>query len=108
MFHFLLMGTRTSRTSSVVAWKDTAKRQPISVAVRAISGTTPEVDRVMRRRPRAIPSLSITTFIASRTLSKLYKGSPMPIRTMFDTSRTSSLGAPGTGHSSRSSRASIT
>ena len=107
MFQRLLMGTRRSRTSSVVAWKLTASRQPISCAVRAISGTTPLVDRVMRRRDRDRPSLSITTFIASRTFSKLYSGSPMPIRTMLLISRVSSLGAPWTGHSPRSSRASI-
>ena len=108
MFHFLLIGTSRSRTSSVVAWKLTASRQPISVAVRAISGTTPLVDRVMRRRPRAMPSLSITTFIASRTFSKLYSGSPMPMSTMFEISRVSTLGTPLTGHSPRSSRASMT
>ena len=71
MFQRLLIGTSRSRTSSVVAWKLTASRQPISSAVRAISGTTPLVDSVMRRRLRVSPSLSITTFIASRTLSKL-------------------------------------
>lgn len=108
MFQRLLIGTSTSRTASVVAWKLTASRQPISVAVRAISGTTPLVDSVIRRRPRAMPSPSITISIASRTLSKLYSGSPIPISTMFEMRRTSSLGAPGTGHSSRSSRASIT
>jgi len=32
----------------------------------------------------------------------------MPIRTTLETSRVSSLGAPGTGHSPRSSRATIT
>jgi 23S rRNA (adenine2503-C2)-methyltransferase len=40
-------------------------------AVRAISGTTPEVESVMRRRESEIPSGSIAIFIASRTLSKL-------------------------------------
>jgi uncharacterized membrane protein len=40
-------------------------------AVRAISGTTPEVESVMRRRERLIPSPSIAIFIASRTASKL-------------------------------------
>ena len=70
-FHFLLIGTSLSRTSSVVAWKLIASWQPISSAVRAISGTTPLVDSVIRRRDRVSPSWSITTFIASRTLSKL-------------------------------------
>ena len=71
MFQRLLIGTSLSRTSSVVAWKDTARRQPISSAHLAISGTTPEVDSVMRRRDREIPSPSMAIFIASRTLSKL-------------------------------------
>jgi hypothetical protein len=73
MFQRLLIGTSTSRTASVVAWKLTASWQPISVAVRAISGTTPLVDRVIRRRPSAMPSPSIT--IASRRgrCRKLYK-----------------------------------
>ena len=71
MFHLRLMGTRTSRTASVVAWNDTASWQPISRAVRAISGTTPEVDRVMRRRLREMPSGSMAMRMASRTASKL-------------------------------------
>ena len=71
MFHFLFTGTSRSRVASSVAWKLTASRQPISSAVLAISGTMPLVDSVMRRRDRLIPSPSITTFIASRTLSKL-------------------------------------
>ena len=71
MFHFLLIGTSTSRTSSVVAWNDTASMQPISSAVRAISGTTPLVDSVIRRRLRLIPSPSMAILIASRTASKL-------------------------------------
>jgi hypothetical protein len=108
MFQRLLIGTRRSRTSSVVAWKLIASWQPISVAQRAISGTTPLVDRVMRRRPSAMPSPSITICIASRTASKLYSGSPIPIRTMFDTSRPASAPCPGSGHSFRSSRASMT
>jgi hypothetical protein len=71
MFHFLLIGTSLSRTSSVVAWNETASMQPISSAVRAISGTTPEVDSVIRRRDSEIPSPSIAISIASRTFSKL-------------------------------------
>jgi hypothetical protein len=51
--------------------EDTASMQPISSAVRAISGTTPLVDSVIRRRDSDIPSPSIAIFIASRTFSKL-------------------------------------
>ena len=71
MFQRLLIGTSLSRTASVVAWKDTASRQPICSAVFAISGTTPEVLSVMRRRDSVSPSPSMTTAMASRTLSKL-------------------------------------
>ena len=48
-----------------------ARRQPISAPTRAISGTTPEVERVMRRRESAMPSPSMAILIASRTASKL-------------------------------------
>ena len=44
---------------------------PISAPARAIIGTTPEVDSVMRRREMARPSPSCTTASASRTASKL-------------------------------------
>ena len=71
MFHLRLIGTSRSRTSSVVAWNEIAKRQPISAPTRAISGTTPDVERVILRRDRAMPSPSIATRIASRTASKL-------------------------------------
>ena len=104
----MLIGTSLLRTSSVVAWNDTANWQPISSAVRALSGTTPDVDKVMRRRDNWMPSGSMAIFIASRTFSKLYSGSPMPIRTMFDNKRASSVRLPCSGHSSRSSRAIIT
>jgi hypothetical protein len=56
---------------TVVAWNETASMQPISSAQRAISGTTPDVDSVIRRREIAMPSPSIAIFIASRTFSKL-------------------------------------
>ena len=55
----------------MVAWNEIASRQPISSPTRAISGTTPEVDSVIRRRDSAIPSPSIAIRIASRTASKL-------------------------------------
>ena len=79
------------------------------MAVLAISGTTPEVDRVILRRDKEIPSGSIAIFIASRTFSKLYNGSPIPINTMLDRSRAVFTGfRPVSGHSFKSSRANIT
>ena len=44
---------------------------PISAPARGISGTTPLVERVIRRRDSAMPSPSIAIRIASRTASKL-------------------------------------
>jgi len=45
--------------------------QPISAPARAISGTTPEVESVIRRLEMAIPSPSAAIKSASRTASKL-------------------------------------
>ena len=45
--------------------------QPISAPARAIFGTTPEVESVMRRLEMAMPSPSATSRSASRTASKL-------------------------------------
>ncbi len=58
-------------------------------------GTTPEVESVMRRLEMAMPSPSATTSSASRTASKLYSGSPIPIITMLETRRSLAGGAPG-------------
>eukprot|EP00657_Telonema_sp_P-1_P008080 TRINITY_DN2864_c0_g1_i2.p1 TRINITY_DN2864_c0_g1~~TRINITY_DN2864_c0_g1_i2.p1 ORF type:complete len:119 (-),score=65.60 TRINITY_DN2864_c0_g1_i2:68-424(-) len=55
-------GDRKSlRISSVTACSETARFTPISAPQRSISGTMPEVDRVMRRfdRPRPSPSMAI-------------------------------------------------
>ena len=52
----------------------------------------------------AIPSLSEMMSMAAATPSRLYSGSPMPMKTMLE-SRRSSLGE---GHSPRSSRATCT
>jgi len=61
---------------------------PISSPVRTMLGTTPDVDSVMRRREMPMPSLSATIVkSASRTASKLYRGSPMPIITTLVTRR---------------------
>ncbi len=65
------------------------------------SGTTPEVETVIRRREMAIPSPSDRMSMASATLSRLYSGSPMPMNTTLDRRRS----CLGEGHSSRSSRA---
>ena len=44
-----MSGTNWSRNSSVTACSEIASIEPISAPARAISGTTPEVDSVMRR-----------------------------------------------------------
>ncbi len=67
MPYLRLIGTISSRTSLVTAWSETARLTPISAPARAIIGTTPEVERVMRRFDKASPSPSITSFSASRT-----------------------------------------
>ena len=61
--------------------------QPISAPARSMFGTTPEVDSVMRRLEMPRPSPSDTISSASRTASRLYSGSPMPIMTMLVTQR---------------------
>jgi hypothetical protein len=71
MPYLRLIGTISSRTSLLTAWSETARLTPISSPARAIIGTTPLVDRVMRRLESARPSPSITSFSASRTFSKL-------------------------------------
>ena len=48
-----------------------ASMTPISSPARAIIGTTPEVESVMRRRESAMPSPSEAISSASLTLSKL-------------------------------------
>ena len=48
MGNVLLMGTRTSRNSSVTACNDTAKLTSVSWPRRSIAGTTPQVLTVMR------------------------------------------------------------
>jgi hypothetical protein len=50
---------------------DIASIEPISAPARAISGTTPEVDSVIRRLEMLNPSPSATTLSPSRTASKL-------------------------------------
>ena len=58
----------------------------------------------MRRREMAIPSLSEMMSSASATASRLYSGSPMPMKTMLVRRRAPS----GAIHSPRSSRATCT
>ena len=67
--YFLLIGTRTSRSSSVAACKLTASLTPSSAPTRRIIGTTPEVDSVIRRREMAMPSWSMAMRRAAATLS---------------------------------------
>ena len=86
---------------------------PISAPARAMFGTTPEVESVIRRLEMPIPSPSATISRASRTASKLYSGSPMPIITTLVTKRPPSVGtmAPSGGNwpgqSPRRSRATM-
>ena len=80
---------------------------PISSPVRMMFGTTPEVDSVMRRREMPMPSLSETISSASRTASKLYSGSPMPIITTLVTRRLP-VGVSRSAQSLRRSRATMT
>jgi hypothetical protein len=54
-----------------VPCSEIASIAPISDPARTISGTTPEVDRVIRRFDSEMPSPSEITSIAFRTLSKL-------------------------------------
>ena len=84
--------------------------EPISAPARAIFGTTPEVDSVMRRLEMLKPSPSATTLRPSRTASKLYSGSPMPIMTTLETRRfsPSPLGDAARCQSFNRSRASTT
>ena len=51
----------------------------------SIFGTKPQVDRLMLRIPMLTPSGQEMISRKSITLSKLCSGSPMPIRTMWDT-----------------------
>jgi hypothetical protein len=61
----------------------------------SIIGTTPEVDSVMRRRWRSPARRRPGTHAsASRTASKLYSGSPIPIITMLEMQRSPPVGRP--------------
>ena len=66
---FLLIGTSTSRSSSVTACSDTASLTPSSSPTRLIIGTMPAVDSVMRRLEMPMPSSSIMMRSALATLS---------------------------------------
>src|SRR3546814_18832799 len=65
--YFLLIGMMWSRTSSVVACSDTARFTSSSRPQRAISGTTPEVDRVILRLETDRPSWSMAMPMAVAT-----------------------------------------
>ena len=67
--YFLLSGTSSSRRSSVTACRLTARLTPSSRPQRSIIGTTPDVDRVIRRLEMAMPSPSMITASALATLS---------------------------------------
>ena len=69
MPYLLFKGTSSSRRSSVTACKETARPTPNSAPQRLICGTTPAVDRVIRRLDNKMPSASMMIFKASATLS---------------------------------------
>ena len=50
----------------------------------SIFGTRPQVDRLMWRMEMFIPSSLFTSSRNRITLSKLSRGSPIPIRTMWE------------------------
>ena len=103
--YFLFSGTSSLRSSSETACNDMASITPVFSPIGTISGTTPEVDNVIRRLDRLRPSPSLITFSASATASPLYSGSPMPIITTLVTLRRPLLDCSLSPQSSRSSRA---
>ena len=84
---FRLMGTSSFRNSSRTACREMARATFSSSPVRAIPGTTPDVDNVTRRREKPRPSSSSAISKACLTFSKFNSGSPMPIITMLETLR---------------------
>ena len=65
------LGMIVDRVSSSGACSEIARFTPSSAPARWISGTTPDVDKVMRRLPSATPSSAMMIFMAVATLSKL-------------------------------------
>ena len=59
MFHFRLIGTSWSRSSSRTACSEIASPTPSSRPQASILGTTPEVESVILRRAKARPSASM-------------------------------------------------
>ena len=79
--YFLLIGTSSFLNSSVTACNDTARLTSQTWLNLYIAGTTPEVLTVTRRLDKPKVKSSIIRFMAATVLSKLSKGSPMPIMT---------------------------
>ena len=102
--YFLFSGTSSSRRASLVACRLIASMAWVVLPSFSSIGTTPEVETVIRRREMPMPSLSLMISMASATWPRLYSGSPMPMNTMFERTR-SSL---SDGHSARSSLATCT
>ena len=71
MSYFLFSGTSTSRRSSLVACSEIASIAWVRSPSAFSSGTTPEVETVIRRREMAMPSPSAMMSMASATLSRL-------------------------------------
>ncbi|KAE9513972.1 hypothetical protein FXW25_04870 [Candidatus Liberibacter asiaticus] len=72
------------RRSLLTACKEIANITPISSPTRAILGTNPEVDNVIRRFEKESPILSLAIDKDFFTLSKLQRGSPIPIITILE------------------------
>ncbi|MOA61043.1 hypothetical protein D3C78_1860830 [compost metagenome] len=67
----MFSGTRTSRRASLVACRLIASMAWVRVPSASSCGTTPEVDTVIRRRDREMPSGSEMMSMASDTWSRL-------------------------------------
>ena len=82
-----LSGMSALRTSSVVAFSETASFTSVSSPKRRISGTIPAVETVTWRLEKLGPSSESRTSRAALTLSKLWSGSPIPMKTRLVSGR---------------------
>mmetsp|Transcript_21424 Transcript_21424/g.81653 ORF Transcript_21424/g.81653 Transcript_21424/m.81653 type:complete len:277 (+) Transcript_21424:561-1391(+) len=103
----LLSGIILFRTSSVVAWRDSASEQPASVATRGMAGATPDVEMVTLRGGTTPPREAVITSAAALTDLQLSRGSPCPMNTTLVTAPPSGplLVGVGPGKRPRSRRA---
>ena len=82
----LFTGMILLRVSSSGAWRETdnVNCNPYWASL-SICSTKPQVDREMCRIPMFSPSGWFTRVKKRKTVSKLSKGSPIPIKTMLET-----------------------